>query len=63
VRAGAASGQVLLSAQARGLVVRAEEGVNVNGRPEGQEAVAPAGAQVKIGDVTFTFGTVEAGSS
>ncbi len=59
VRATAAPCQIILGEEDRGWVLRAEAGIDINGKPQGTETVVEQGAQVKIGDVTFTLTLLE----
>ena len=35
-------------------ILRAEEGIIIDGKPEGNEAPVKPGAQIQVGEVTFT---------
>jgi len=46
---------IVISARSQGLVCRAKEDITVNGVSAGLEASIPLGAQIQVGDVTFTI--------
>jgi tetratricopeptide (TPR) repeat protein len=59
IRARGAAAPILLCVEDQGLVLRSEEGVVMDGEPAGKEALVRAGAQIQVGDLTFTVTPVE----
>ena len=59
VRAAEARSRILLCAGQDGLTVKADEGISIDGSPVGREAPVRSGAQIKVGEVTFTVTPLE----
>jgi len=59
IHASEATSKILIHSDARGLAIRADENIYMNGKLLGKEAPIEPGAQIKVGEVTFTVTPLE----